>query len=212
MKIASRTFKEQMVTKNKFYPRFLTFISAIAFLFLLVKPEDVKAQPQFEFPTLEVMSGESFCIEVKTEDFTDLLTIDFVITWDPNVIQFTGVQNLSPLVDDFDMSDFDQSDVSNGRLRLSWADLDMMGVDIDPSLEPYSLFEICFTNIATFGQSSPICIETDPVPVITRSGTGGTNIGLTQVKGLIGTDVLPVTFILEDENVEKGDFFCVDFR
>lgn len=212
MKLASRTSIERMVTKKKLFPRLSSFLTALTFLCFLASPDEVQAQPQFAFPTVEVMAGESFCVEVKTEDFTDLLTIDFVITWDPTVIQFTGVQNLSPLVDDFDMSDFDQSDVSNGRLALSWADLDMLGVDIDPSLEPYTLFELCFTNIGSFGQSSPLCIETDPIPVITRSGTGGTNIGLTQVKGLVGTDVLPVTFILEDENVEKGDFFCVDFR
>ncbi|MEZ4983309.1 MAG: hypothetical protein R2769_17310 [Saprospiraceae bacterium] len=55
------------------------------------------------FPTLEVTAGDNFCIEVKTEDFTDLLTIDFVIVWDRMLFNSPVFKSLTPLVDDFDI-------------------------------------------------------------------------------------------------------------
>lgn len=169
------------------------------------------AQPTFRFPTEKYNAGENFCIDVKTRDFTDLLTLDFVITWDPSVIRFTGVQGFN--FEDLDISDFDVSQATNGRLRLNWRNLDNMGVTIDRAVEEdYVIFQICFQALGSFGDNTQICIADEPMPIVTRTGTGGINIGLYQEKGVIGVEVLPIHIFISEEEANQGDFVCVDVR
>lgn len=173
------------------------------------------AQPTFIFETLEVTSGDQFCMKVQTRDFTDLLTIKKTFEWDPSVIRFTGISGLTGPMNGFDhldMSDFDDSDAGDGRLHLDWTDIDNSGTTIPAADEDtHILFEICFESIGTFGASTQVCVAKDPDPIVTRLGTGGINIGCMQEKGLVGTDVLPVELCPNMPEPNQGDFFCVDY-
>lgn len=187
------------------------FLACLAVMATLLLSTDLWAQPTFRFPTEEHSAGDNFCIDVKTRDFTDLLTLKFTITWDPAVIRYTGVTGFN--FRDLDQSDFDESMATMGQLKLNWADLVATGVTIPKAIEEdYVIFQICFKAISTFGQNSPICIAETPTPEVTRTGTNNINIGLYQVKGLIGTDVLPVVILVENKEVEERDFVCVDFK
>lgn len=175
------------------------------------------AQPTFIHETQIVTRGETFCLEVKTKDFTNILTVKKTFMWDPKVIRFTGVNKLpfaagvsgfpATIRNDFD----DSAAADDGKLAWDWEDASPAGFTISDVVEDnYVLFEMCFEAIGTFGKSTEIMTATDPTPIVTRSGTGGINIGCYSVNGLIGTDVLPVKFTLNDPEPNQGDFFDVE--
>jgi gliding motility-associated-like protein len=186
-------------------------ILALSALILVLMSSDLWSQPTFRFPTEMHNAGDNFCIDVKTRDFTDLLTLNFTITWDPTVIRFTGVQNLN--FEDLDLGDFNTSQVNDGKLVLNWSNVDQQGVTIDRGIEEtYVIFQLCFKAIGTFGKNSPICIAETPIPEVTRTGTNNINIGLFQEKGLIGVEVFPIVMDVTEEEVNQGDFVCVDMK
>lgn len=194
------------------------FLTTLPFIFSLFFSINVYAQPTFIFPSKTATAGETFCIEVKTRDFTNLLKIEKVFTWDPAVVRFTDVQrSYTAGVRGFPTSvrnDFDVSDISNGNLKWSWEELTGASFTIPAAIEDdYVLFDLCFESIGSFGASTTIETAQNPLPCVTRLGSGGRNIGCNTEVGIIGTDVLPVRICpVEDPEPNQGDFFCVDFQ
>jgi len=187
-------------------------LAFLALTLLILSSSESIAQPTFRFPTQQHDSGDNFCIDVKTRDFTDILSMNFTIIWDPAVIDFQSVGGFN--LEDLDAGDFDISNVANGELTITWMDEPPTadGVTIPPQFEEdFVLFEICFNAISSFGTNTSICMEEDPIPVVTRVGTGGINIGLFTECGLIGVEVLPVKIYASHEEVNDGDFVCVEF-
>lgn len=156
-------------------------------------------------------------MKVKTRDFTNLLTIKKTFEWDPAVLRFTGINtpymmNVSGFPSQI-RNDFDTSlAVSDGKLAWDWEDMTGVSFTIPSGTieDNYVLFEICFESIGSFGASTQIMTAIDPIPVVTRLGTGGINIGCYSENGLVGTDVLPVKFKLSSPEPNQGDLFCVD--
>ena len=131
------------------------FLTALPFIFSIFFSIDAYAQPTFIFPSRTVTAGETFCLEVKTRDFTNLLTIDKIFTWDPNVINFTDVRsNFVAGSSGFPgtvRNDFNISDVSNGNLTWSWEETTGASFTIPSAVEVnYVLFEVCFESIGSF--------------------------------------------------------------
>lgn len=169
------------------------------------------AQPSFIFPSVAPDVGQSFCVDVKVKDFTDILSMDFSINWDPAVIEFespTGF-NLPGLT----AGNFDASGAANGFLTLSWRFADCapnaMGVT---QPDGTVVFRLCFKALAAYGATSPITITNNPVPIrVTRVNACPSNIGLVTEDGIVSIGVRAVMLIASQEEANEGDLVCVDY-
>lgn len=95
------------------------------------------------------------CISIRAgDDFFEMTDMDYLITFDPDVLQFTGVGQRNPTLFINIGDDFDLAQVGNGIIAFEWESVG----STTPSLNEGELvYELCFTAIG-FGGTSPIVI------------------------------------------------------
>lgn len=95
------------------------------------------------------------CIPIRAgDDFFEMTDMDYLITFDPDVLEFTGVGNRNPSLFINVNDDFDVDQAGNGVIAFDWASVG----STTPSLDEGDLvYELCFTAIG-FGGTSPIVI------------------------------------------------------
>ncbi|WP_367388462.1 gliding motility-associated C-terminal domain-containing protein [Lewinella sp. LCG006] len=174
------------------------------------------AQPTIIVGNGSACTGETFCVPVTTQDFTNINSLDFDFGYDPAVLNFTGAQN------------FNAQMQSDGNLGPALFDGSMPGVisfgtwETGNCLDPGNLgttladdvdvlFELCFEAIGSYGQQSPIGINPFPTPNCTRNSTGCTNIGLLRQNGNVTLCVREFNVTADDVTGNEGDQVCVDF-
>ena len=98
--------------------------TTLLFLFVLVLGAlKVAAQPTFSFSPQQVVAdeGELVCLDLRVEDFTDILGIRFSINFDPGVVMYQSIQNLHPNVTGLDLADFDTNQPGMGVITFDWS-------------------------------------------------------------------------------------------
>ncbi len=179
------------------------------------------AQPTIIFPVGSVSSTGETCFDIKVKDFTDILSMDIMIQWDPAVASFSQVNGFA--LEDLDAGDFDLTDAANGRIRLTWSNLvngnpqncsqaGTVGVTLDDmsGANPVTIFRICFTSTGNYGALTAINFASNFTPHVTRVNTACNNIGAFEEPGLLAVDVRPLTISISDETGNAGDLVCVD--
>ncbi len=170
------------------------------------------AQPSLLFESASPEAGEQFCVEIGVKDFTDILSMDFSLNWDPNVIQFDGVQGFG--LPNFDAANFDQTLTAEGKLSVSW-----LFAECSPSVTGFTIledgtriFELCFTALGAYGATTSISLSNDPMPInVQRVNACPNNIGMLSDNGLVSVGVRPLTLIASREEGNEGDLVCVDY-
>lgn len=200
-------FPKKNIPMRKLYTLLIMVLAPLAALL---------AQPTILVGSGSACTGESFCVPVTSQDFTNINSMDFDFGYDPAVLSFTGAQNfnaqmqadgnLGPAL--FDGStpgviSFGTWETGNcldpGNLGTTLAD------DVDV------LFELCFEAIGAYGQQSTIGINPFPTPNCTRNSTGCTNIGLLRQNGEVTLCVREFNVTAADVTGNEGDQVCVDF-
>jgi gliding motility-associated-like protein len=97
--------------------------------------------------------GSTICVPISVSNFTDVLSFQYTIEWDPTVLQLptpisSSVNELGPLTDLF----FGPASPTSS-LTVSWSDADFSGETL---ADGTGIFEICFTVIGPIGSSTPI--------------------------------------------------------
>jgi gliding motility-associated-like protein len=216
--IADRLFPMSMtITAPKFSismkKLLLTLVAGIALATAALAQPAINIIPPFNEPPC---NNETFCVDVEVVDFTDILSMTYVIQWDPAVLQYnnTGAYNLSGL------SGANFTQTSDSTLLLEW----LFGDCANPAAlgntiaDGTVIYEICFTAIGQYGDATQITIPATanpPSPDIKRKGAGCTNIGIAETKidtALISTCVDPFVIDISDGQGNEGDLVCIDFR
>lgn len=170
------------------------------------------AQPSLIFDKAAPDAGEQFCIEVAVKDFTDILSMQFSINWDPTVIQFDGVQGFG--LPNLTAANFDPTLAAEGKLGVNW----VFGT-CSPSATGFTIledgtriFELCFTALGAYGETSPISLSSDPTTInVQRVNACPNNIGMLSTNGFVSVGVRPLTLIASQETANEGDLVCVDY-
>lgn len=112
----------------------------------------------FRLPYTTALPGESVCLDMRVENFTDVGSFQFTLQFDPNVIAFDSITNIvAQLASNFDF--FHR--VGEGKLTFSWSNaITPTSVDDDESL-----FSICFTVVGSLNEESPVQFGNDPTPI-----------------------------------------------
>ncbi len=163
--------------KNKFH-RFLLFLMiAIMSAFTFVPPahqipETNRFIPEmvYELPPVAtitfvmtdtvVKQGDPVCLRMTAEGFEKILTMQYSMHWDPQVIKFKQVSrlNLPGLTD----SNFGLNTVKEGTLTFSWYDPGFTGVSRPSDSE---LFTLCFEAVGKGASSTKLTFDGKPTPV-----------------------------------------------
>ena len=153
-----------------------------------------------------VAAGNQTCVEISVDNFTDLVSMQFSINYDPSIVEFDMAQSLN-------LAGLSASNIGNpsaGNITVSWLSDDVInGTTV---ADGTVIFELCFTGLSngTSGidfSASPTPIEvTDPNGVLTPVFDDGA----IQVTGGGGGGTTDLTFTASNESIAAGEQACVE--
>ena len=130
-------------------------------------------QPIFKLENQIVPVNQSICNSVRVDNFTDILTAQFTLAWNPAIVKFDSLNNLN--LPGLSKNNFGLSKISQGILSFSWFDGNASGKSLpDGSV----LFGVCFTAVGAAGDSSYFSIIDTPIKIeVTDINSDGEDIG-----------------------------------
>ena len=152
-------------------------------------------------------SGSNVCLEITTQDFTNIVSMQFSINYDAALLSYTGSQG-------YNLPNFGASNIGNpnpGNITVSWLSDDVInGTTV---ADGTSIFQICFdlTGPNNCSSVTPVVFSGSPV-AIEISDASGNLINFTGVDGSVlicDTPPAEITFFAGDEEGSPGNVVCV---
>lgn len=107
-----------------------------------------------------VAAGNQICVDVNAENFENILTMQYSIGWDDEILRFVEVKNFG--LPGLSAQNFGRPADHPDRLTLSWFEPNLAAVTIpDNSV----LFSICFEAVGQSGAGSEVTLSGDPTVV-----------------------------------------------
>lgn len=100
-------------------------------------------------------NGSIVCVPISVQDFTDVLSFQYSVEWDPTILEFSSVNATGSLAD----LNFGPAPPIVDVATVSWFDVSFMGIDLPDNTV---IYELCFTVIGPPGSSSPITFSGTP--------------------------------------------------
>ncbi len=139
-----------------------------------------------ELPFRNAAPGSNICLDVTVEDFNAVALFQGSISWDENVLSFTGVQGFNPNVPN--LSSAFETPATN-VLTFSWFDLN--NFQTITLADGEVLFQLCFDVVGPLGSSSPVVFSSDPTPL--------------EAGNAQGDDIFELGFIVRNGQVNVSD-------
>lgn len=111
-------------------------------------------------PELTAKSGETVCVDVLVKDFNKLLSMQYTITWNKNVLTFKELKNFK--LPYLDVNDFGMNHTQDGALTIAWIDESLKGVTLP---DGSSAYQVCFDVKGKAGESSYFKITDRPTTI-----------------------------------------------
>lgn len=125
-------------------------------------------------------NGTNVCVQVRVDNFTEVESMQFSMSWDPNIITYTGVQNFNLV----NLTGGSFGSTMAGSLRCIWDEGSGGSATLANNTR---IFDICFDIVGSSGQMSDVDFVDSPIPIEfnTTSGTSThrTNSGKVTVTG-----------------------------
>ncbi len=142
------------------------------------------AQPIFNISSIaDVSHGQIIDIDFHVDHFSQIISVQYSVNWNPNVLKFKSVKNFNPMVPGLSPAVFgtNQTLLDAGKLTLSWIESSATQITIpDGSL----FFTVEFEVVGNACQSSAISITDNPLE-IEISEDGVNNVGLVTHNGQV---------------------------
>jgi gliding motility-associated-like protein len=199
--------------------RLIIFVFFI--LLFSVRSNAQEAAVTFLFSSIAPCNNGTACVDVTTDDFSNVLYVKMPIKWDPKIVKLVDIKLGS--LKNIKISDFDQSRaLTEGLLFFEWIYDDCSNPKLPTFLFPdgEKMFSLCFEPISTYGSSSTIGITTDPAilknndlyPVEIYKNVGCTDVGFLQKRGNISTCVRALTVAGEPMSGKKDEIVCTPVK
>lgn len=147
--------------------------------------------------------NDSFCVPIRAgSNFQNVTDLEFLITWNENILEYTGVQNINLTA--MTMGNVIATNANAGILGIEWDNGPLPPVTVGNT---GILFEVCF-DVVGLGGNSPIIIPA--TPSVGRINNGS-NIGVNPTNCVVEvTQPDGVTLTIPDANVPLGSTTCID--
>lgn len=177
---------------------FLGLFSVFSFTTLLAQ------SVLFRLPDTTANNSENLALDLTTERFEEIVSVQFSINWDASVIQYESFE-----LTDLENVAIGDTDADEGILRLSWFALD--GV---PKTLPdgSSILRLHFLVTGMPGDSTGVVITDDPLPVQVARATDMPGIfepiDMEQDTGAVKVFSEDAPFL--NATIETGDVSCFE--
>jgi len=104
-------------------------------------------------------AGEEVCVDVSVADFRNLLSMQYSLVWDPEVLSFENVQGFK--LPNLGMNNFGANRTEEGILTFVWIDNTLQGVNLSDGTV---IYQICFKVKGKTGSGSEIKFSPEPTP------------------------------------------------
>lgn len=175
------------------------------------------AQPTVSFEDDTACTGESFCIPVTVDDFSNITAIEFHIEYDPAVLRFDNATNFNTdMVTDGGLGAGNFTETEPGIIAFTgWNTGDCnttMSLPVTVA-DDDTIFDLCFTAIGSYGDVTEIKIARTPFPVCYRQATRCTNVGVLTPEAVSKVSLCVREFVTTATPVSgnEGDQICMDF-
>jgi len=160
-------------------------------------------------PYVNANQGETICLDVTVEDFTDIVSFQFSTNWYPSVLNFVSVGAFG--LPALSGSNFNVNQV-DGWLTCSWYNPNpTQGLSV---ADGTAIFQICFEVTGNCGQTSPVSVTSDPTPIeIIFEGDEGIDVGVLNGDGAVTVNCFNpngLSINLPDVSICPGESFCMD--
>lgn len=160
-----------------------------------------------QLPDADICPGESFCMDVTTENFTDLTEFGFSVNWDPSVIDLDFITNINTNLFLYNIADFNLSGANNGFFTTFWNDPSCFG---DNLADGEILFTMCFTSVGGGGVNTTVAITGTPNEINVEDECFGNNIGINNFNGLVNVCSPPgIAVISGSADANPGEEVCI---
>jgi gliding motility-associated-like protein len=150
--------------------------SIVSLVILWLVSFHVKAeQPIFTISSLDATPGEIIDINIHVDNFSDIVSTQFSINWDPTVLTFRAGKNFNASIPGFSTNSLGTVEIAEGKLRIQWLEASVTPITIaDGSL----YFTLEFEVVGDPCESSNIAITDDPLEIEVGEGVQGVDVGL----------------------------------
>ncbi len=132
-------------------------LSTFVFAFLLICNASF-AQVTLSTDDISTMNGEVVEVDLKVEGFNGIISGQFLMNYDPAVLEFVTVGNLN--LEYLTAANFGTPpDLDAGEITFAWFDESLAGITIEDGT---SIFTITFNVIGANGSSTILDIDEDP--------------------------------------------------
>ena len=112
-------------------------------------------------PDIISVPGEPLAVPVKVTNFNSVRGFQFSMHWDPTVLEYVDIQNSA--FADLTVDDFNITSAADGDIAVVWLDDTQVGQSL---ANGETLFAVQFNIVGVLGQSSPLTINGNPVPLL----------------------------------------------
>lgn len=131
--------------------------------------------------SMTVAPGDNICVNITNEGgFIDLVSMQYALNWDNNVLEFSGVNNLTPLLSNFNAGN--SFNASGDSLFFSWADLAGNGNSLPDGTV---IYQACFNVVGNDGDCTDINFVSPPGPGIEVINEQGSSLGFFGTPGQV---------------------------
>lgn len=164
-----------------------------------------------DIPTVNVNEGETFCVDLQVSEFEDIISMQYSITWDPNLFTFESIQ-CNPNLPNCSMTNFNTLQAGSGVITFSWFNSNpAVGLTLPDGTD---ITQLCLTAIGNCPNDGLIEIVGMPTEVeITNVEDPGQDIGLLNGVGQVFIncfDPNALTIDIPDASICPGENFCMD--
>ncbi len=158
---------------------------------------------------LNADAGTNVCMPITVVNFIDITQVSASTTWDPSVLQYTGVQGFN--LPNFTSNNVNANNAATGSLGFTWSDI----TNNNPATltNGNSIFEICFDVVGSPGASSDVDFTNSPMTIAaTQDGTPPVDLMVNTQNGSVTANSIAaagVTFILGNASGDCDDNVCI---
>jgi len=155
------------------------------------------------------------CLDLKVINFTDIISTQFTITFDPGVLQYQSITNFNPMATGLDIADFGTTTAGLGYITFIWSDGQpcqnaVTGITIP---DDQVLFRLCFIATGDYGFHTPVEITSSPIDRITRRATAQCfDIGELVCNSFVSIGTSPLKINISSADGFYDDVVCLDFK
>ncbi|MEM9990590.1 MAG: cohesin domain-containing protein, partial [Bacteroidota bacterium] len=110
-----------------------------------------------------VEPGSEVCLDVTADNFADLISMQFSMSWDVNALSFTRTENITTGLSAFNENSFGLTETDQGRLLVSWnAEDPSVGTTLPNGSV---LFQVCFNALGGNGTNTMVNFSNTPLEI-----------------------------------------------